>query len=214
MFAAIAVLAVAFAPALRFSWHALPEYLSGNIDYPEQELWVVWAGDLVEDGRELDEARDLLERSLTVEPNGATYFLLGEVDRAQGRKAEALRRYQTSLEMDPTRAEAWLRTAELLEADGQRDEARHVLERGAARLEILAKAYVPVPDTSVRPVFNLKSRDVHDKLQRGLTAMRAAIGRLGNMPSVGMVDLLGNASPAGATGQSGNSPSAGALEKP
>jgi len=174
VYAAVAVLAVWLGPSLRFSASRLPGYFGGSIAVPEHSAWEDEAATLIDDNRDLERAKDLLERAWAVEPNASIQFLLGEVERAHGRPAEALAHYRASIDLDPARTEPYLRSAELLHNAGDAAATARILEEGVTALERAVLLQVPVPDATVRDVFNEKARDVHEELVSGLAALREA----------------------------------------
>ena len=94
-------LVVWLGPSLRFAASRLPGYLKGSIAVSEHRVWEDEAEGLLKSKRELDRARDLLERSLAVEPNASTQFLLGEVLRLRGNRQR--------LSRTTARASSWTR---------------------------------------------------------------------------------------------------------
>ena len=178
VYATVVLLAVCLGPSLRFAAVRLPGYLKGVIMAPEHRLWEDEAEELLEANRDLDRAKDLLLRAWAVEPNASTQFLLGEVLRAQGKRAEALPRYRASIELDPARAEPYLRAAEMLQDTGDAAAADRVLEEGAASLETALRLEAPVPDGTVKEAYNEKAREIHEELAENLEELRdAARGR-------------------------------------
>ena len=167
-------LVVWLGPSLRFAASRLPGYLKGSIAVSEHRVWEDEAEGLLKSKRELDRARDLLERSLAVEPNASTQFLLGEVLRAQGKPAEALAHYGASIELDPARAEPYLRTAKLLLDAGDAAAAGRVLDDGTIALERALRLQVPFPDGTVQDLFNRRAVAVHEELSFGLQSLSNA----------------------------------------
>lgn len=174
VYATVAVLAVWFRPSLRFAASRLPGYFKESIASPDHRSWKDEAAQLIHANRELDRATVLLERAWAVEPNASTQFLLGEVMRVQANPAEALAHYRASIDLDPGRAEPYLRSAELFHNAGDEAATARILDEGIAALERAVQLWVPVPDRTVRDVFNEKAREVHEELELGLAALRAA----------------------------------------
>jgi len=174
VYAAVAVLAVWLGPSLRFAASRLPSYFGGSIAVPEHSAWEDEAATLIDENRELERAQGLLERAWAVEPNASIQFLLGEVERAQGRLAEALAHYRASIDLDPARTEPYLRSAELLHNAGDAAATARILEEGITALERAVLLQAPVPDGTVRDVFNAKAREAHEELASGLAALRDA----------------------------------------
>ncbi len=174
LFATVAVLTVWLGPALRFAASRLPSYFGGSIAVPEHSAWEDEAAALIDENRELDRAKRLLERAWAVEPNASTQFLLGELSELSAKPAEALAHYRASLDLDPAQAEPYLRIAGISRGAGDAAAASRILDEGIAALERAVRLQVPVPDDTVRDVFNAKAREVHDELVSGLEALREA----------------------------------------
>jgi cytochrome c-type biogenesis protein CcmH/NrfG len=178
VYATAAALTVWLGSSLRFAASRLPSYLTGSIAVPEHTAWEDEAAELLDSGQDLDRAKVLLEQALAVEPNASTHFLLGEVLRAQGNPGEALVHYHTSIALDPARAEPYLRTAKLLFEAGDAVGATRVLGEGTAAIERALQRQVPVPDATVRDVFNKKATEEYDDLTAGLASLNTAARNL------------------------------------
>lgn len=79
------------------------------------------------------EARDLLEKALTIRPDDASvHELYGDVEAATSHPAEALASYRRATELDPQRTQVWVRIGDLLLADHALNEARDAYARASS----------------------------------------------------------------------------------
>jgi tetratricopeptide (TPR) repeat protein len=176
----IGLCAVLWWSELHWAAHQLPRYLQGRIGSPvERELY--WrAKGLIQSGRDLDTARALLERSIAIDPNSDAVYWLGESFLAVGEVNRALEQFQRYLSFDPTRVDAYLRTAGILEDQGFRRESREVLERG---LEYFVSHYdkiEPRPNPEVATKYNRKALGLYAYYGDSVTRLEEALHRVGS----------------------------------
>jgi len=178
------LLLILLALSLRYrdalSWAAgeLPLYLQGKISSPVERQLYVRARRLIESGEDLSRAREMLERSITIDPNSDAIYWMAEYHRRQGETEAALDHYRRYLAFDPTRVDAYLHCAELLRSTGETAQARQVLSDGAAYFADEAPRLKPQPDPSVDMRFNQKAIQLSVYYRDAAERLSAAAGEL------------------------------------
>lgn len=108
-------------------------------DYDESRINL--ATTYIRAGR-VTEAREQLEMALAINPTSANaYYLLGNIARAEGNSAEALKAYRQALSGQPAFAPARIGAAITYASGGNLAEAREVLEEGVQYGEDLPLIY-------------------------------------------------------------------------
>jgi tetratricopeptide (TPR) repeat protein len=130
---------------------------------------------LLEQGRDLSQARGLLERSLAAEPNGRVHLLLAEAHARAGDTQAALTHSLAAMRLYPMDARPCLKAASLLEGNGDREDGRRLLEDCLGRIERLERLYVPRPDPEAPDAHNRKARMLHEELESGARTLREAL---------------------------------------
>lgn len=163
---------------LRWAVGELPLYLQGKISSPVERQLYVDARRLIEAGTDLPVAREMLERSIAIDPNSDAIYWMAEYHRAQGEHRAALEFYQRYLAFDPTRVDAYLRCAELLSQAGEIPQARRLLSDGARYFAAEAPRLEPRLDPTVAMRFNEKAmrlfgyyRESAERLARAAEAL-------------------------------------------
>jgi tetratricopeptide (TPR) repeat protein len=164
-----------FRDDLRWAAAELPRYLRGSIGRPVERGLCFRASKLIREGRDLERAREMLERSLAIDPHTDAVYWLAEYDLARDEPARALELLQSYLELDPTRVEAHLKAAELLRADGRDEEARELLERGLEYFVAMRPQLEPRPDPGVPMRFNDKAIGLYAYCGSAVERLRAAL---------------------------------------
>jgi tetratricopeptide (TPR) repeat protein len=123
-------LVVQYQDPLRWAMREIPRYSQDKIVSPIERKLYKQAESIIRTSKQIDPARELLERSLAIDPNTEARFLLGEYYDKKGKKAKALQHYKGYLEIDPTVLETYLRMAHILKKQNKPEEARQILEQG------------------------------------------------------------------------------------
>lgn len=164
---------------LHWAARQLPRYLQGRIGSPVERRLYTRARELVRSGRELDTARALLERSLAIDPHSDAVYWLGEYYWEVGEPDRALEQFRHYLEFDPTRVDAYLRAARILQGQGSEGEARALLERGLDYFVSQREKMVPRPDPEVATRYNRKAVEVYGYYGDSITRLEEALHRVG-----------------------------------
>ncbi len=160
---------------LRWAAEELPEYLQGDIGSPVERKLYRRAKKIIESGENLEEARPMLERSLSIDPRCEAGFWLAEYYFARGEFDEAATRFASYVEIDPTRINAYRKGAEALETLGRFDEARRMLVAGRDYFRDHVKQFRPRPYRDVRSKFNEKAERVHRYYEKSADKMAVAL---------------------------------------
>lgn len=153
---------------LRWSAGELPRLARGEIGAPDERYLYRRARRLIEGGGDLEQARELLERSIAVDPHSNAVYWLAECYRAQGKPDAALAEYERFIGFDPTRVEAYLGASGILEARG-RDSFRSRYERLRPRL-----------DPEVPMKYNRKAISVYAYHEQAIERLTEELLRLGS----------------------------------
>lgn len=160
---------------LQWAGDASSRYLDGRIPSPEERYLYREARELIRDDGDLEEARRLLERSISIDPNSDAVWWLAEYFRRTGQDEEAIRFLQRFIAFDPTRVEAYLELSELLEARRRPEEARQVLRAGLEYFGSRAEQYRPFPDVDVGDRYNEKAADTYAAYVESAELLRGKI---------------------------------------
>jgi tetratricopeptide (TPR) repeat protein len=148
---------------LRWAVGALPSYVDRTITAPlERQLYRQARAAMGDADWQTEAARELLERSLAIDPHGDAAFLLADSYFDRGEFDEAVVQYESSLEFDPTVVEAYLKLSAIHERRGRFDEALRVLREGADFFTDNVDLQLPLLDAEVEARFNAKAAGVHD----------------------------------------------------
>jgi tetratricopeptide (TPR) repeat protein len=164
---------------LRWAARQLPRYLQGRIGSPVERRLYSRARELVRAGQDLDTARALLERSIAIDPNSDAVYWLGEYFLAIGEVDHALEQFLRYLEFDPTRVDAYLHTARILQGQGRWNESREVLERGLDYFVSHREKIEPKPDPAVATRYNQKALGVYAYYGDSIARLEEALHRVG-----------------------------------
>jgi tetratricopeptide (TPR) repeat protein len=115
---------------------------------------------------------------VAIDPTCDAVYWLGEVHLAAGRADAALAQLERSIALDPTRVEAYVKAAELLEAAGRRAAARAVRERGLANVETNRERFRPQVDAWVGEPYRHKALDVYRGYTEGALRLGMELDRL------------------------------------
>ncbi|NLI76289.1 MAG: tetratricopeptide repeat protein [Candidatus Riflebacteria bacterium] len=182
VWAAVVLLGIFWWRPLAWSARALPGYLAGELDRPEELALADEAEELLAEveGPPPARVRALLERSLSIDPLSRARFLLGEYHFRAGDPARAAACYQEFLAVDPNEVTPYLRLAAILEAQGRPTEAEAVLRRGIAWFARAREDWRPWPDPSAPAAAKVKAVQVgrglavsHDLLTNELARLLA-----------------------------------------
>jgi tetratricopeptide (TPR) repeat protein len=129
---------------------------------------------LIQGNGDLARARELLERSLTIDPNTDALALLGEVHLRTGDTEGALELYSRFNRIDPSSVGGWIGMANAHARAGREQERQEILQRGIETLTRLAEDARPVRDPTVDERFNRKAVEAHERLLGGVALLRNA----------------------------------------
>jgi len=167
---------------LRWSAGELPRYLQGSIGSPEERKLYRAARKLILAGGDLERARELLERSIAIDPNSDAVYWLAECRLAAGDPDGALEQFERFIDFDPTRADAYLGAASILESRGQAERARELLRRGLDYFESYRESLTPRPDPAVPMKYNRKAIGVYEYYGSSISRLRQELRRLDPPP--------------------------------
>lgn len=168
LYGVIACLAAVFWGELAWSWRALAAMAQGGIESPLENRLTWDAEPLM--AREPERARAMLERALAIDPYGDARFRLAELALQRRDFAEAEGLLGTSLKVDPTLTEGYLKLAWLLRRTDRDPLARATLEQGIAYFQDF-EAYRPRPDPTVGEMYNRKALEVYERYRRSLATL-------------------------------------------
>ena len=173
----IAVLTAVYFDELRWAAVELPNLLAGSVgSAPERQLYVRGWQHL--EAGELEQARDLLERSVAIDPTCEGAYWLGEYYLRAGREEDALRQLSRYIEIDPTIVGAHLRVARIHDARGDRERARAVLRKGIEYFGSEQELFIPRTDPEAEELYNLKSERTYARYSRALELLERELSLL------------------------------------
>ena len=172
LYGLLAVLLALHAREIRWAAHALPRHLAGGFPPQQEQLLTQEAVELIRSGWEVARARQLLARSLEIDPTSRSRFFLGEaLFLREGDLDAALIEYRRYLELDPSDLPSILRVAKILERQGRLQERRSLLERSRSHFRAEAALHRPRPDFGVAPRFNRKAEEAHRRYVEGVAML-------------------------------------------
>ena len=176
--AAVVLTGVTYWDELRWAARELPEYLQGDIGSPEERKLYRSARRIIESGGDLNLARELLQRSIDIDPTSGAVYWMGRCHLSAGRDDEALAQFLRYIELDPTRAEAYVRAAAIRAERGDGAGARAVLEQGVDYFSSHEERFAPRPDPGVRMKYNEKAIEVYRYYGKSIARLKRKIEAL------------------------------------
>lgn len=178
LYLAVLLLITLFQRELGWAGAQLRGYVEGSIVYPAEQQLCLQARSIVLAGRDLAPARELLERSLSIDPYGEAGYWLGRYFFERGELERALQQFTRTIEVDPSRLDAYLKLSALHERRGEAQAALRVLQGGLAYFEEQATQLVPRPDPTQAAKYNGKAVAVHDRCLGSIITLRREIARM------------------------------------
>jgi tetratricopeptide (TPR) repeat protein len=180
----VAGLVAVYHHELRWAAGELPALLSGEIgSAPERQLYVRGWQHL--EAGELEQAGELLERAVAIDPTCEGAYWLGEYYLRAGREQDALRQLEGFIEIDPTIVGAHLRVAGIHESRGDLGRARAALVRGIDYFGSEQQLFVPHTDPEAGEQPNLKSERVYARYSRALELLERELAKLDIESTIG-----------------------------
>lgn len=164
--------------ALGWAVDALQQYSSGNTTTPQEVRLEGMARNRLQVGGDAAEIRDLLEQTLSIDPNSSAIFMLGELEHREGNDAAALTQFEAYLRIDASYLPAYWRIAEIHASRGNIDAQKQLLRRGLEYFERDVELYVPRHVSSAATNFNDKADAVYNYYLESLTLLREALDDL------------------------------------
>jgi tetratricopeptide (TPR) repeat protein len=153
-------------------------YLGGALPYPAEQELALRGRDLL-DRDEPTAARELLERSLAIDPYSEAGYWLGLSFFEQGDLDRALELFTSYLAIDPTRLDAYLKVSAIHERRGDPPAAQRILGSGLTFFENQAAQLLPRPDPDQPAHHNAKALQAHERCTAAVFTLRREIARLG-----------------------------------
>ncbi|TFH50983.1 MAG: hypothetical protein E4H01_01085 [Lysobacterales bacterium] len=174
----IACISLVYWPQLRWAAEHMPEYSRHGIA-PLAE-WSLYgrARKRLAEPWNLSVARDLLERSIAIDPNSEAVYGLGEYYFRVGQDEKALQQFRTYLAIDPTMVMAYLKMSAVFERRNQLPEARGILEHGLDYFSRNVEKYRPHHADDVPTQYNQKAVQVFSHYRSAVGALRREIERI------------------------------------
>ncbi len=169
----LGVIVLIYAPELGWAVRALPVYLRGDIPGPVERAMYQQAAKLP-----AAEAIPLLRRSIEIDPNTEAVLILAKKLEEAGQPEEAREHYERYIQIDPYAREAYVELAALLEKQGKREQAMHVLEQGARHFRSNFERFRPHEDPAAEARENDKARRVYAEYRESAQQLEAAVKRL------------------------------------
>ncbi len=159
VWAAVVIFGIWYWRPLVWAGSALPGYLAGDLGCPEEIALAEEAEDLLARAEGLPpvRVRDLLERSLAIDPHSRAGLLLGEYHFRTGDHVKAATCFQGFLAIDPGEVTCYLRLATILEAQGRSAEAEGILRQGLAWFSRAREDWRPHPDPDAPAAANVQA---------------------------------------------------------
>lgn len=162
LYLAIVVLATTYWSELRWAGWAFSSYVEDRIkSSPERRLYFRARSLVRGNDWEKEQAQEMLEQSLAIDPYGEAGYWLAELFWESNLESEAIEQYERYLRIDPTRLEVYLHLSALYERRGRTAEALRVLQAGRDYFEENAVHYRPVVNDEVDSWYNDKAREIY-----------------------------------------------------
>ena len=174
----IAFLSLVFWQQLRWAAEHLPMYYRSGIASPVERSLYNRARKRLQTPGDLPVARDLLERSISIDPYGEAVYGLGEYFFKSRQHDEALQQFRTYLEIDPTMVAAYLKMSAVFERRNQLPEAQQILERGLDYFSRNVERYRPHHADDVATQYNQKASNIFLHYKSAAGALRREIERI------------------------------------
>lgn len=120
-------------------------------------------------------ARELLKRSLAIDPYSKAAIELAQAYAREGDHQRALEELRRYLEVDPAYLLAYLRAAEIYRSEGRERERRQLLEQGSEIFRSSGPRYRPRTDETVAERYNQKAVSVYEYHRGALRALQSAL---------------------------------------
>jgi tetratricopeptide (TPR) repeat protein len=178
VWAVVILTGVAYRDELRWAADELPRYLEGRIGSPGERKLYRKAKRIIESGGDLNLAREMLQRSIDIDPTSEAVYWMGRCHLSADRDDEALVQFLRYIELDPTKTEAYVRAAAIRAGRGDPAGARAVLEQGVDYFSSHEERFVPRPDPEVGMKYNNKAIDVYRFYGKSIARLRRKIEAL------------------------------------
>lgn len=162
IFITIAVLVSCYWKELNWATRSFPKYLTGEIEDPRERILYREAVYYLEEDRDLDTAKKLLEESIKIDPYSEARYLLGEYYFLKEDYGSSLKELTAYAQLYPANSEAYLKMAEIYEKSGDERKAISVLKRGLNENLENVERYKPYFDSSVEGEYNQKAQEVYE----------------------------------------------------
>lgn len=134
----------------------------GDIVYGGETILYREAVYYLEEDRDLDTAKKLLEESIKIDPYSEARYLLGEYYFLKEDYGSSLKELTAYAQLYPANSEAYLKMAEIYEKSGDERKAISVLKRGLNENLENVERYKPYFDSSVEGEYNQKAQEVYE----------------------------------------------------
>lgn len=162
IFITIAVLVSCYWKELNWATRSFPKYLAGEIEDPRERILYRAAVYYLEEDRDLDTAKRLLEESIKIDPYSEARYLLGEYYFLKEDYGSSLKELTEYTQLYPANSEAYLKMARIYEKSGDERKAISVLKRGLNENLENVERYKPYFDSSVEGEYNQKAQEVYE----------------------------------------------------
>jgi len=174
----IAFMLLVFWQELRWAAEHLPGHLRNRIAPLAERSLYGTAEERLANGQNVSTARDLLERSIAIDPYGEAVYGLGEYFFETREDEKALRQFRAYLEIDPTLLAAYLKMSALFERQNRFTEARQILQRGLDYFGSNVEKYRPHHADDVEMQYNRKATRTFARYRSAVGTLRREIERI------------------------------------
>lgn len=157
---------------LGWAWNALQAYGEGQTTGTLEHTLERQAISILQRGGSVTDARELLERSLAIDPNSSAVHTLGDVYLKEGNVQAARAQYEHYLTLDPAFLPSYFRLLAIYEELELTEERTLLLESGIDYFASNLEAYAPQSDSDVPSAFNDKAYGVYNAYRESLHLLR------------------------------------------
>ncbi|GJQ60342.1 MAG: hypothetical protein SCALA701_31430 [Candidatus Scalindua sp.] len=179
LYITIVIMAIYYREALTWAMRSLPKYFEGEIEGPRESSLSDKAEHYLGKNKKLKLAKELLDKSIQIDPNSKARYLLGEYYFLEEDYGSSLKELTEYIKIDSTNCDAYLKLALIYKKLGDQKQAISILRQGIHENHENVVKYKPHIDSRVKGKYNQKSQEVYEIYKNLVQALNKELILLG-----------------------------------